>query len=207
MKVECSPTIRALGVTLSVLLLAAGCYTPPASQNQSRFQGLQSQFQGLRSAAKRTLPAGADVWVEIKPHVFSKPDVVIDVDSLEGYSVDKDSPYVRDAYNTQESVTRLVRVRCAHILKSIVSEQQIPDAHSIIIKAWHDVRVPNRDIGSFHLSGSRDMPVPIYGVKMPVGKMRDPQWAQWNDEYLMQQWSVESDMIPGLHFSSERRPR
>jgi hypothetical protein len=161
------------------------------------------QLQGVRKAAQKVLPTSAQVSVTTREHTFSKSDIIISAHLLEGHSADESSPYVRGDYGTHDKLTRLVRLRCARILRSLVTEQQIPDAGSFVIQAHHGVRV-TRTYGNMPAMpfGGTDTAMTIYVVKMPIPQMRDPKWSALTDEQIMARWELESNIIPTLQFRS-----
>jgi hypothetical protein len=169
-------------------LLWTGCTTPS-----------QDQLEGVRKAAEKVLPAGAEVNVRAQ-----NTSVLIQAHLLEGHLADEASPYVQGDYASREKLTQLVRLRCARIFRSIVVEQQIPDARAIVIQARHGVRVNTTSAGRRQ---SRDQAMTIYTVKMPVAEMQDTRWdwAKLTEAQIMSRWKQEMNVIPNLEFRVERK--
>ncbi|MEI6692202.1 MAG: hypothetical protein WCL43_05730 [Chlorobium sp.] len=183
--------IKRLLFCISYILLTAGC--------TSSVQVSKAQLEGVRQAAEKVLPYGAQVSVSV-----THSDIVIAAHLLEGHSADENSPYVVGDYGTHDKLERLVRFRCAKILKSLVSEAQVvPDVKNFVIEARHGVRVTRVYGNAAATPGSGiDEAMTIYIVKMPASQLKDPQWPILTDDQVMSRWREELDIIPSLKFSS-----
>jgi hypothetical protein len=209
--------IQSLLLLGALALVLTGCATIPKIS--------QEQLEGVRKAAQKVLPAGAEVSVTTQNHIFYKPDVIISAYLLfEGYSADESSsPYVRGDthekltrlygkgdYGPNEKLARLVRFRCAKILRSLVSESQVPDAGRFAIEARYDCRLKLSYNGVPAKSGigsdtdTNLYTVTVYSAWMPAKQMRDPKWSELTDEQVMARWYLWIDEIPSLRFSSSQ---
>lgn len=188
--------VKTLFTLLSASLFWCGCGTPRVSQTRVS----QDQLDGIRRAAEAVLPAGADVKVSTRNRGRSTADVVISAHLLEGHSEDEKSPYVRGDYGTHEKLTRLVRYRCARILRSIAAQEQIPPAEHLVIRARHGVRVTRSSAGGAPISLGADEAMTLYQVKTSIEEMRAPGWRDLTEEDVMQRWKLEQNIIPSLEF-------
>lgn len=162
---------------------------------------LKDQIYALEQATLKVLQEGAEVEVDLVSRYPDKPEFVISAHLLEGHSADERSPYVLGDYDTHEKLTRLVRLRCAKILKSIAETGIIPDGSSIIIKARHGVRqtyYPQVNIGT-------DVGMTIYEINMPIDMFKNHDLYTMNEEEIMLLWRVKENIIPQLQFQYEWR--
>lgn len=176
-------------ILVSVVLAMAGC---------TAVQFRPEQLQDIRAAAAKVLPAEAKVEVSTKARFLAKPDVVISAHLLEGHSADEASPYVRGDYATHEKLARLVRYRCAKVLKSVFVGTNLSDAGRIIIEARHGVR----QVAGGALFGGTDVAMTIYQISVPVEEAGKQNWSQLAEDKIMQLWSVDRNIIPSLHFQT-----
>lgn len=185
--------IQSLTVVVFALLLTAGCAT------SSRIS--QEQLEGVRQAAQKVLPDGAQVGIFTERHVFSKPDVVILAHLLVPESADEGHGYVKPYVVTHDELERLVRLRCANILRSLVRESKVPNVSSFIIQARDGGRVMPALTDGFVSDGATT----FYVVEMSARQMRDPKWLQLSDEQLMERWRVTQDIVPPFQFRGTGR--
>ena len=168
--------------------LLLGCSTSRVSQGQ---------LESLRRAAQNVLPSGADVQVQARGRLFSEPDIVINAHLLEGHSADEVSPYVRGDYGTHEKLMRLVRYRCVRMLRAIAADQDLPQVRSVVIQALHGVRVTRLGVG---VGSTTDEATIIYTVRAPFSILLSLRASSLQDDDVMQQWGVETDIIGSLQF-------
>ena len=133
-----------------------------------------------------------------KSRILAKPALVISAHLLEGHSPDENSPYVRGDYGTHEKLTRLVRYRSAKVLKSVLTETQLPGVGRLIVQARHGVR---QHVGSFSSPG-KDVAMTIYEVGLPLDNAQDTAWHDLSEEEVMALWTVKTNIIPSLRFST-----
>jgi len=145
--------LRAYIIIIAILLMV-GC---------ASVQIPREQIEEIRSAAARVLPPEGKVEVTTKGRFLSKPALVISAHLLEGHSPDEASPYVIGDYGTNEKLTRLVRYRCAKIIKAVATKSQIPDVSKIIIQARHGVRqyLMSQPYAGFPTGGGTDVAMTI----------------------------------------------
>lgn len=162
-------------------------------------KNLQSQLKSVEEAARLVLPPEAKVNV-ISVSRYPRPaDYVISAHLLEGHSTNDANPYVRGDYGTHEKLTRLVRLRCANVLKSVFTRTSLPTEGRIIIDACHGVRQSTRG----GRSSSTDVPMTIYKISMDLEKARMQQWLKLDEKAVMDLWSVDENIIPSLDFITE----
>jgi hypothetical protein len=128
-----------------------------------------------------------------------KPQFVIAAHLLEGHSADENSPYVRGDYGTHEKLVRLVRLRCAEILKSIANENILPEGSELVISARHGVREyynPSQTNGT-------DVAITIYEISVAMEVLKTHTLATMNEVTIMDLWSVTKNIIPELEFKTE----
>ena len=168
----------------------------PADDARKSMGILRNQIRDLEEAASIVLPLGAKVEVTSVSRFPRKPEFVIAAHLLEGHSADEKSPYVMGDYGTHEKLTRLVRFRCAKILKSISEEKKLPDGSEITIRARHGVRQ------SYFQSGivGTDRAMTIYEISIPVKTLSKRDLSSVSEEAIMNLWEVKKNIIPSLHF-------
>lgn len=160
------------------------------------------QAYSIELAAKKVLPQEANVEVTTMKGTSTKPAFVISAHLLEGHSADDESPYIKGDYGTHEKLTRLVKFRCAKILKSIAINAKKPDAGRITIKVRHGVRQYYVD----NPFAWDDVAMTIYQVSISLEKMRALNWNTISLESIMKMWSVDKNIIPDLDFRYELGP-
>ena len=168
-----------------------------AKHAQAGLDDLNRQILEVELAAKKVLPQEAKVEVTSISRFPQKPEFLISAHLLEGHSADEKSPYVRGNYGTHEKLTRLVRYRCARILKSVADESALPDASEITIRACHGVR-------QVYVGTARrdDVAMTIYQVSLPIETARDKNLAKLAEEDVIELWRVEKNIIPSLQFQT-----
>jgi len=169
-----------------------------ADETRRALQDLKNQLQGVKEAAQKVLPKEVSVDVTSVSRFPRKPEVCISAHLLEGHSADERSPYVRGNYGTHEKLTRLVRYRCAKIVKSVATAAKLPDASEITIQCRHGVR-------QFYVgvvSGDTDIAMTIYQVSMAIEEITKHDWSSVHEEDIMEYWEVDTDIIPLLHFKA-----
>jgi hypothetical protein len=167
-----------------------------ANEARLSLENLKSQLKAVENAARSVLPSEAKVEVTSVSRYPQKPDLVISAHLLEGHSADDKSPYVRGDYGTHEKLTRLVRYRCAKVLKSIFMVTNLPDAGKINIEGRHGVRQSTIGIPF----GGTDVAMTIYQISLPLEKARQYNWPKLEEDKIMELWSVDKNIIPSLQF-------
>lgn len=157
-------------------------------------QALKDEIKEVEEAAKKVLPKEAKVEVTSISQYPRKPEFLISAHLLEGHSADETSPYVQGDYGTHEKLTRLVRLRCATILKSVATGAKLPDASAITIKARHGVRQSYIDMP---LSGT-DVAMTIYQISISIDEIKKHDWSSIKEEEIMELWKVDENVIPSL---------
>lgn len=170
------------------LALLAGCAAVPLTPQER---------ESIRSAAAEALPQGVEVAVETQNRFLSKPDIVISAHLLEGHSADEASPYVKGDYGTHEKLTRLVRLRSAKIVKSVMACSKLPNVGSIVVNARHGVR--QAYVG--RPSSGTDAAMTIYAVRFGLDAA-EKETAVLTEEQIMQRFHVIRNIIPGLTFQT-----
>jgi hypothetical protein len=160
---------------------------------------LKNQLKGIEEAARLVLPSEAKVNVKSMSRYPQQADFVISAHLLEGHSTNDANPYVQGDYGTHEKLTRLVRLRCATVLKSVFTRADLPVEGSIVIDACHGVR--QSTVGDF--SRGTDVPMTIYKISLSLEKAKKQPWAKIKEEAIMDLWSVDENIIPSLQFISE----
>lgn len=156
---------------------------------------LRSQIKDLEKAVTKVLPEGAKVEITTVSQYPRKPEFAIKAHLLEGHSADESNPYVRGDYGTHEKLTRLVRYRCAKILKSISEEMKLPDGDDITISARHGVR-------QSYYTGVQgtDVSMTIYEISISIKTMMERELSNMSEESIMKLWEVNKNIIPSLQF-------
>ncbi len=179
---------------LSCFMLTAGCTTPAKVS--------QDQLEGVRKAAQKGLPPNMPVQVMTESGNVVVAANLLDLPSTS--TAETSSGTVSVSVFEPDKMMRDLRLRCVQILRSVVAENQVPEATRFIIQARHVVRatsgyaMPN--------SSGYDQQRVIYAVSMPVAQMRDPKWSELTDEQVMQRWRVLINQIPTLQFNGLRLP-
>lgn len=171
------------------VLLAAGCTTVNLTQEER---------ESIQRAAAKVLPKGAQVEVETQNRFLSKPDLVISAHLLEGHSADEQSPYVRGDYGTHEKLTRLVRLRSAKVIKSVLAETTLPNVGGIIVHTRHGVR---QSYAGAPFSGT-DVAMTIYTVRHVLEPPGSAQSSALTEKQIMERLEVVQNIIPSLQFST-----
>jgi hypothetical protein len=159
-------------------------------------KNLKNHLKDIEDATRKVLPAEAKVEVASVSRYPHKADFVISAHLLEGRSADDTSPYVRGDYGTHEKLTRLVRYRCAKILKSVFTSANLPDAGKIIIEARHGVRQTYLGVQF----GGTDVAMTIYQISISLEKAKIQNWSLMTEKDIMEIWSTDKNIIPSLRF-------
>jgi outer membrane protein assembly factor BamD (BamD/ComL family) len=170
-----------------------------AEEAQRCLEELRDQIKQVEEATKSVLPEGVDVEVTSVSQFPQKPRLLISAHLLEGHSADETNPYVRGPYSTRDKLTRLVRLRCAKILKSVVVQAQLPDASEITIQARHGVREVNLATGA-----SSDVAKTLYEVSISLDKIKEHDWTTISLEKVMELWTVDENIIPYIDIRTVR---
>jgi hypothetical protein len=160
---------------------------------------LKNQLKNIEEAARVVLPNEAEVTVKSISRYPQQSDFVISAHLLEGRSTNDANPYVQGDYGTHEKLIRLVRLRCATVLKSVFTRTVLPAKGRIIIDACHGVR--QSTVGDY--SRGTDVPMTIYKISLSLGEAKMQQWSKMKVEAIMDLWSVDENIIPSLQFSKE----
>ena len=165
----------------------------------ARIQVRPEQIRDIKEAAEKVLPPNAKVEVSTtQNNFFSKPDIIISAHLLEGHSADDNNPYVKGDYGTHEKLTRLVRHRCARVIKSVLNETQTSIFNKIIIQGCNGVRQYNSGVQY----GGTDMAMQIYVVSITISNINNVKLLNISEEDIMKMWTVEKNIIPELEIKS-----
>ncbi len=174
---------------------------------------IKEQIKQLDKAVRNVLPSGSEINIRSISRYPDKPEFVIWAHLLEGHSADENNPYVRGNYGTHEKLTRLVRYRCAKILKSISEGKIIPDGSSMKIVSMHGVRQiynpmldrnPNPIVVNQRMNAAPvDKAMAIYIITIPIDIMKRSDLSKLSEEKIMSLWDVTTNIIPELQFGSE----
>jgi hypothetical protein len=157
-----------------------------------------AQIEDLRSAVLQVLPSNAQVEIAEAHDLLTRPSLVISAHLLEGHSPDEESPYVRGDYGTKEKLERLVKFRCARILKSIARPiLRAPAIDEITILARHGVRefVLRNQVP---ISDGTDTPTTIFSVTFSTTFYKYQDVANMSEEDIMRRWRVNINIIRSL---------
>lgn len=176
-------------ISISIMILFISC---------ASVQLRPEQIEDIKTAAAKVLPPEAKVEVTTKSRFLSKPDLVISAHLLEGHSADDNNPYVRGDYGTHDKLTRLVRHRCARVIKSVVKETQLNSFSKIIVQGCHGVR---QYYSSIPIGGT-DVAMNIYIVSIPLQMLDKEYMSKIDEDKIMSLWSVEKNIIPELEIRS-----
>ncbi len=174
-------------VVICVGMMLAGCAT---------VQLTPPQKESIRQAAQKVLPQEVVVEVDTQARFLSKADLVIAAHLLEGHSADETSPYVRGDYGTHEKLTRLVRLRSAKVIRSVLANAQLPDVGGILVHTKHGVR--QSYVGQPF--SDRDVAMTLYTVRFGVTIVGGKASAVPTEDEIIQQLTVQKNIIPSLSF-------
>ena len=180
-------TARILAVAVLAFVLA-GCAT---------VQITPQQRESIQQAAQKVLPEGAQVTIGTQPRLFSQPDLTIAAHLLEGHASDEQSPYVRGDYGTHEKLTRLVRLRSAKVIKSILDNAQLPDVGGVLVHTMHGVR---QSYAGQPFSGN-DVPMTLYTVRFGLSTSASGRAHVLSEDDIIRRFKVKRNIIPSLSFS------
>lgn len=171
-------------ISVIALMCLVGCASVSLSPQER---------ESIRSAAAKVLPQGAGVTVETQSR-----DLVISAHLLEGHSADEESPYVRGDYGTHEKLTRLVRLRSARIIKSVLAEATLPaNVDAIVVNACHGVRQSYFGQPFF----GTDVAMTLYTARF-ILEPAAAQTAGLTEEQIMGRFQVTQNIIPSLSFQT-----
>ena len=171
------------------------------AQAQVCLENLRAQLKAVEEAARKVLPDGANVEVTSISRFPEKPEFSIRAHLLEGHSADETNPYVQGDYGTHEKLTRLVTLRCAHILKSVIASTELSTASEITIEARHGVRQSSYSSPY----GGTDVAMTLYRVSMTLDTIHEYNWKTITPREIMQLWIVEENILPTLQIQTEFR--
>jgi len=170
-------------VVVCVGVMVGGCKTVNLTPEQE---------ESIRQAAQKVLPQGSEISIDTQGQ-----DVVIAAHLLEGHSSDERSPYVRGDYGTHEKLTRLVRLRSARVIRSVLQDAQLTGVGGILIHTRHGVR---QSYAGQSFSGT-DVAMTLYTVRFAIKEGANGAPVIPTEEEIIQQFTVKKNIIPSLSFS------
>ena len=171
---------------------------PLSDEARLSLKSLKNQIKHLRDAAKKVLPKEANVQVTSISRFPNRPEFLISAHLLKGHSADETNPYVRGNYGTHEKLTRLIKYRCAKVLKSIAKNVNLHNASKIVIQGRHGVR----QTPLYNPFGGKDVAMTIYQISISTDEIKKHNWMSIKEKEVVKLWSVDKNIIPRLHFQT-----
>ncbi|MFA6383508.1 MAG: hypothetical protein WCX17_03730 [Parcubacteria group bacterium] len=179
------------GLLLFFLVYAIGCggrYNLPPQQEQAIYRAVSIAVPSATNISIKAYGSQEDIRLLISAHLLNN----------ELYT--NTSPVVRGQYYNHSLLTEMAQMRCAQIIRGVMMEAKVPNINKIQINVNHGVRVTTRYIGSYSSSTSTsDRAMTLMTVEINMKKLAG---LALNEETIMKNWSVQSNIIPNIHFSS-----
>ena len=163
-----------------------------ADKVRMSLQLLKDQIQQIREAAKSVLTEQAKVRVKSALRYPNKHYFVVYAYLLQANSA-WDGFTARFDYGTRERLTKLVKYRCAKVLKSIgkiAKDAKLPDASAIAIVG---------KIGG----GTKEN---IYNISITIDEIKKHDWLSIKEEEIMELWKVDRNIIYSLRLTHVPAP-
>ncbi|MGD2273004.1 MAG: hypothetical protein PVI06_21580, partial [Desulfobacterales bacterium] len=166
-----------------------------ADEAHASLQLLKDQIQQVQEAAKSAFwdQKQAKVGVKSISRYPSKPSFCISAVLLQANSANEGNAYARLHYKSPQGLTKLVKHRCAKVLKSIAKGSKLPDASKIVIQG--------------RLSGgTKDFAETIYQISITIDEMKKHDWSSIKEEEIMELWKVDRDYMGSLILRKSNYP-